>query len=83
MRPDQTEHFGPVIQQTPFQLARVRVQNAFGRLERAREELAEAEREHREAKSWADSLDPTRPARSHKCEHGSYRSLCPECSPLR
>jgi hypothetical protein len=83
MRPDQTEHFGPVIPQTPFQQARVRQQNAYARLEIAREELAEAEREHRAAKDWSDSLDPTKPVRPSKCEHGGWRSLCPECSPLR
>lgn len=83
MDPRELEHFGPVNPQTPFQLARVRVQQAFQRLECAREELAEAEREHREAKSWADSLDPMKPIKPAKCEHGGWRSLCPECSPLR
>jgi hypothetical protein len=83
MNPDQLEHFGPVRPQTSLQQARVRQQTAFARLERAREELAEAEREHRAATRWAEELDPMKPAKPSKCEHGSYRSLCPECSPLR
>ena len=83
MRPEDIENFGPVIQQTPFQQARVKVMQAFERLERARAELAEAESEHRTAKRWADELDPMKPVKPSKCEHGGWRSLCPECSPLR
>lgn len=84
MRPDDIgTGFGRAIPQTPFQQARTRTLAAFQRLLRAKEELAEAEREHRAAKEWSDSLDPTNPVRPTKCEHGSYRSLCPECSPLR
>lgn len=82
MRPDQTEHFGPVVPRTAFQQARDKQLTAYRWLERARKDLAEAEREHRSAKEWADSLDPTK-GRTAKCEHGSWRSLCPECSPLR
>lgn len=43
----------------------------------------------REAVSYLEMLDRQganqrpRPAQSQYCEHGGYRSLCPECSELR
>jgi hypothetical protein len=58
MREDQLQDFAPVKPHSPFEDARIRVFQCWQRVQRAREELAEAEALHREAKRWSDELDP-------------------------
>ena len=52
----------------------------------SKDDLSQQEREairYLEMVERSDASQRPQPQRSQYCEHGGYRSLCPECSELR